>query len=128
MNSTLTAQLQAGQSTAEAASQTSINRFWFAWVAAVFCLPMAMPYHWLPDTSFFSNWLAVALAAVALVPGALTRLGARKVDLTVAPIGLALFALAGVIVVQQLLGLLPYVQQLVVPVGVLIIVGCVLAA
>lgn len=99
-----------------------------ACVSALFCLPMAMPHHGLPSTTFYSSVLACLLALGILLPGALSRIRSGNIQLSVSPLGVCAFAFAALIVLQHLLGLLPYVQHLVLSVGVLILFGCLVSA
>jgi len=76
-----------------------------ALVGVMWLLPFVQPYHWYPLTSFYSEWLAIALgiAASFVLAG---RAGGAGLQLPV--IALLPVALAALIMVQYLLGGLPY--------------------
>jgi O-antigen ligase len=76
-----------------------------ALVGLMWLLPFLQPYHWYPLTSFYSEWLAIALGLAALV--VLARRGAWS-PLQVPVVALFPVALAGFLMVQYAVGGLPY--------------------
>lgn len=104
-----------------AAPATGLPRPVLAWLALLVVLPLTLPYRWLPLTNLYQDAVAYALA----VAGALVLLRSRREgawrslelpQVTAAPLALAL-----VLVLQQLLGRIAYLQHFVVAVGVLLI-------
>lgn len=76
-----------------------------ALVGLMWLLPFLQAYHWYPLTSFYSEWLALALGLAALVP--LVR-RAAWIEMQMPVVALFLVALAALIVGQNAFGGLPY--------------------
>ena len=71
-------------------------------------LPFLQPLHGYPLTSFYSEWLALALGLAAVVPLAAHR-GWRALEIPVLTLFLAAFG--ALLAVQNALGLVPYAGQ-----------------
>jgi len=71
-------------------------------------LPFLQPLHGYPLTSFYSEWLALALGLAAVVPLAAPR-GWRALEIPVVTLFLAAFG--ALLAVQNALGLVPYAGQ-----------------
>ncbi len=79
--------------------------FSLAAVGLMFVLPFLQPIHDLPMTSFYSEWLAFALGIAALAP-----LAGKQVwqDMTVPVIALVPLVLIALLLVQLVIGRVPY--------------------
>jgi len=80
-----------------------------ALVGLMWLLPFLQPIHWYPLTSFYSEWLAIALGIAALF---VLAGRAAWADLQLPLIALCPVALAALIMVQYSLGGLPYAGPL----------------
>ena len=80
---------------------------------ALFIVPFAVPYHWLPVPSFFSSWIAAFLAAMLLVTGGLRARHLRADAVAVPMASLTALALLAVLLVQHFLEMHRYVQVIV---------------
>lgn len=79
--------------------------FSLAAVGLMFVLPFLQPIHDLPMTSFYSEWLAFTLGIAALAP-----LAGKQVwqDMTVPVIALVPLVLIALLLVQLVIGRVPY--------------------
>lgn len=91
------------------------------WLGALLFLPLTIPYRSLPLTNFYHDAVAYFLAAAGAAwllrsaePGPIRSLHVPRI--AVAPL-----ALIGVLVVQQLLGMIEYLQHFVVPAFALLV-------
>jgi O-antigen ligase len=89
------------------------------WLGALLLLPLTIPYRSLPLTNFYHDAVAYSLAAAG---AAWLLRGGKKGhvrSLRVPHVAVAPLALLAVLVVQQLLGMIEYLQHFVVPAFVL---------
>ncbi len=92
-------------------------RYTVALLGMMCALPFLQPRHTYPITSFYSEWLAVALGVAALVP---LCAGSRGSSIRVPRIALMPMALASVVLLQCMLLDMPYFQPLLLAVAYLV--------
>jgi O-antigen ligase len=96
---------------------------WPWWLFAVFAIPLLVPYRWLPITSFHQDCAAYLIAAVAAGYVAWKRLKTDSNRIEFALVSWIPILFAGVLVVQQLLGRIIYLQHFVLAFFALLIAG-----
>lgn len=82
-------------------------------LALLWLLPFSLPDHKVPIGTFWQEWTAVSLLALALISGLIQSTPSRRYGMP--KITLALFGLAAVIALQFAIGLLNFTSNLIIP-------------
>lgn len=94
---------------------------WQLWLALLFFVPLVLPYRWLPIPNYYQDAIAYALAAVGTFAVSIEAFRRRDPEIQVAMFAWAPLLLAAILVIQQLVGRIHYVQHFVLPFGALIL-------
>ena len=94
---------------------------WRWWLGALFCVPVVFPYRFLPIPNFFQGVIAFGLVALAAFAIALARLRSRDHTVGITLVAWIPLLLAALLAVQQLFGMLSYLQHFLLPFGALLL-------